>query len=65
MSGDKSDIDVTMEIIGSAERAALLALSLHEWLLRDGREDQARVAWVIHLEASTSHETLEGCLSDR
>ena len=49
----------SIELCNSAERQALVALSLHEWLLRDGREDQARLAWVLHVEASTSKETLE------
>ena len=56
------DGDETLDVLGSTERAALLSLSLHEWLLRDGREDQARVAWVVHLETSNSQETLERAL---
>lgn len=49
----------TLELCNTAERSALIALSLHEWLLRDGREDQARLAWVLHVEASTAQEALE------
>ena len=48
------DAGTTVEIINSAERAALLALSVHEHLVLKGESTLAREVYVIYLEASGS-----------
>lgn len=53
---------VTLGVIGSAQRACQVALTLHDLLEALGRHDLGRLAWVIYLEASTSAETMGGVL---
>lgn len=50
--------EVVLDAIGSAERASMLALSLHEHLTDKGLTTLAREVWVIYLEASRSAERM-------
>lgn len=48
----------TYEIMSSAERSALITLTLHERLVAEGHPDLARLAWVVYTGASKSAETM-------
>lgn len=50
--------ELTLEIMGSAERTSLLLLSVHEHLIGSGMDTLARVVWVAYLEASHSAERM-------
>ena len=52
------DGGTTLELLGSAERASLLSLALHEQMEAEGRSDWARIQWVIYLENSGSAERI-------
>ena len=52
------DDGTTLELLGSAERASLLSLALHEQMEAEGRTDWARIQWVIYLENSGSAERI-------
>ncbi len=52
------DRPAALEILGSAERAALITLTLHEQLVDKGHPDLARLAWVVYMGASTAAEKL-------
>ena len=52
------DGKISLEILGSAERAAILSRGLFGNLQRNGDLDNARTAWVIYLEASGSAEIM-------
>lgn len=56
------DAATTLAILGSADRAALVLLTLHNQLQEAGREDWARLAWVAHLEAAQSADTMSTAL---
>jgi len=56
------DGKTSLEILGSCDRSALISLALHEQLEREGRDDWARLAWVLHLEASRSSDTIGSAL---
>jgi len=48
----------TLEILASAEQAALITLTLHEQLVAKGHPDLARLAWVVYTGASRSAEKM-------
>ena len=52
------DGGTTLELLGSAERASLLSLALHEQMEAEGRTDWARIQWVIYLENSGAAERI-------
>jgi hypothetical protein len=58
------DAAALLDSLNASERATLNALTLHEWLTRDGRPDQARLAQVIYMDASSAQENLERILED-
>jgi hypothetical protein len=49
---------LAMEILCSAERAAMIALSVHEHLVRQNDATLAREVWVVYLETSRSAEKI-------
>ena len=52
------DAPALLAILGSADRAALILLTLHNQLEAAGHQDWARLAWVAYLEASVSADDL-------
>jgi hypothetical protein len=52
------DRATSLEILGCAERAALITLTLHEQLIVKGHPDLARLAWVVYVGASASAEKI-------
>ena len=52
------DTPAILEILGSADRASLVLLTLHNLLQEAKLEDLARLAWVAYLEASQSADTM-------
>jgi len=49
---------IIYDVMNSAERSALIVLSLYELLVEADRPDLARLAWVVYTGASKSAETL-------
>ena len=56
------DAPTTLRVLGTAERDALISLTLHNQLEEAGHEDWARLAWAIHLGASRAADTLGASL---
>jgi hypothetical protein len=44
--------------LSRAEQNAILSLTLHNLLIGKGLNDEARIAWVLHLNVSTNAEGL-------
>ena len=49
---------LTYEILSSAERNALITLTLHELLVTMGHPDLARLAWIVYTGAASSAEKM-------
>ena len=47
-----------LTLMGRAENNALLSLSLHDLLIEKDLHAEARVAWVLYLNASQNAESL-------
>jgi len=58
LNGVQVDDVLTYEIMSSAERAALITLTLHERLVAEGHPDLARLAWVVYTGAARSAEKM-------
>lgn len=52
------DGDTVITLIDRAEKNALLSLSLHGLLTEKGLQAEARIAWVLHLNASANAEQM-------
>jgi hypothetical protein len=49
-------------LLDTEEQSTLLAQSLHDFLIQQGHESLARIAWVIYLNATKNGEVLEAAL---
>lgn len=56
------DAETTLEILNSAERASIGAITLHGLLLHEGLPHHARLALAIHEEAAISAATMGSVL---